>query len=115
MPLRLAAQLLPRQEGEVFQHYLHNDAFAEADHATYLEAQAYSIEARSVVVLTTGGTASASEMLAFAMEPYIPVWRVGSTTYGKPVGMEHFEMCDLFVAPITFQVANIERPLIAGM
>ena len=103
---RLAGQLLPEHEGEVFQHYRHNEAFSDTDDATYLEAQTHAIDARAVVVLTTGSTASASEMLAFALEPYLPVWRVGSTTYGKPVGMDHFETCDLFVAPITFQVAN---------
>jgi len=106
----LAGLLLPGETGEVFQHYLHNDSRAEADTSTLLESHEHAIAARSVVVLTTSSTASASEMLAFALEPYLPVWRVGSTTYGKPVGMEHFEMCDLFVAPITFQVANRDAP-----
>ncbi len=106
----LAGLLLPGREGEVFQHYLHNSEFSHTDTSTALEAHEHAIAVDSVVVFTTGDTASASEMLAFALEPYLPVHRVGSKTVGKPVGMEHFEMCDLFVAPITFQVANRDEP-----
>jgi len=106
----LAGLLLPGHDGEVFQHYIHNTEHADADTFTELEAHDHAIAVDSVVVFTTGDTASASEMLAFALEPYLPVHRVGSKTVGKPVGMEHFEMCDLFVAPITFQVANRDEP-----
>jgi len=37
-------------------------------------------------VLTTGGTASASEMLISCLKPYIEVTTIGTQTYGKTVG-----------------------------
>ncbi|WP_147676080.1 S41 family peptidase [Algibacter pacificus] len=37
-------------------------------------------------VLTSGNTASASEMIINGLLPYIPVNRIGTTTYGKNVG-----------------------------
>lgn len=39
-----------------------------------------------VYVLTSGNTASASEMIINGLSPYIPVKLIGSTTYGKNVG-----------------------------
>jgi len=37
-------------------------------------------------VLTSGGTASASELIINGLRPYIPVYIIGDTTYGKNVG-----------------------------
>jgi carboxyl-terminal processing protease len=37
-------------------------------------------------VLTSGGTASASELIINGLRPYLPVITVGDTTYGKNVG-----------------------------
>lgn len=39
-----------------------------------------------IYVITSGNTASASEMIINGLSPYIPVKLVGSTTYGKNVG-----------------------------
>ncbi|RCR67997.1 S41 family peptidase [Larkinella punicea] len=39
-----------------------------------------------VFVLTTGGTASASELIINGLRPFMPVITIGETTYGKNVG-----------------------------
>ena len=39
-----------------------------------------------IFVLTSGGTASASELIINGLRPYLPVITVGDTTYGKNVG-----------------------------
>lgn len=39
-----------------------------------------------VVFITTGGTASASELVINSLRPYVDVKTVGQTSYGKPVG-----------------------------
>jgi carboxyl-terminal processing protease len=39
-----------------------------------------------VVFITTGGTASASELVINSLKPYVDVKTVGATSYGKPVG-----------------------------
>lgn len=41
---------------------------------------------RSLSVLTTGGTASASELLINGLKPFMDVSIIGATTYGKNVG-----------------------------
>ena len=102
----LAGLLAADHVGSVFMTYRHNAQHSGEDTETLLEAHPDAIQARDVVFLTTGSTASASEMVMFGLEPYVPVTQVGSTTTGKPVGMHFFEACDLFVAPITFQTGN---------
>ena len=38
-------------------------------------------------IISTGSTASASEMLINGLKPWMDVAVIGDTTYGKPVGM----------------------------
>ncbi|MDO7170623.1 S41 family peptidase [Mariniflexile sp. AS56] len=45
-----------------------------------------SLNLNKVYVLTTNGTASASELLINGLNPYIDVVQIGTTTYGKYVG-----------------------------
>ncbi|MFD2937921.1 S41 family peptidase [Spirosoma flavum] len=41
---------------------------------------------RSLIVLTTGGTASASELVINGLKPFMDVTTIGTTSYGKNVG-----------------------------
>ena len=41
---------------------------------------------QNVVFLVSGNTASASELVINSLKPYMNVWVVGATTYGKPIG-----------------------------
>lgn len=41
---------------------------------------------QNLIVLTTGGTASASELVINGLKPFMPVTTIGTTTYGKNVG-----------------------------
>lgn len=102
----LGSLLAPDHAGDVYQRYWYNATFSELNTATYLDAYGHGIAARDVVVLTTEATASASEIVMHALEPYRTVSRMGGRTAGKPVGMNHYEACDLLVAPITFQMGN---------
>jgi len=45
-----------------------------------------SLNLTKVYILTTGGTASASELIINGLKPYISVIQIGETTYGKNVG-----------------------------
>ena len=60
-----------------------------------------------LVVITSALSASASEVLINGLTPFIDVVTVGSTTAGKPVGMNAMDICDKKVLPITFEVRNI--------
>jgi carboxyl-terminal processing protease len=60
-----------------------------------------------VVFITSGSTASASEVVITSLMPYADVALVGSKTYGKPCGMEIFQYNKKYVfAPITFEYTN---------
>jgi len=65
-----------------------------------------SMEIKRVAIITTKGTASASEMVINSLDPFIEVAVIGDTTYGKPVGMNSKHICDQTIVPITFKNAN---------
>jgi C-terminal processing protease CtpA/Prc len=61
-----------------------------------------------LVILTSSGTASASELVIAGLKPYIDVKTVGKKTYGKPVGsikLDH-EESGLSLFPIIFKTVN---------
>jgi hypothetical protein len=54
---------------------------------THKFAKASGLETvKDIYFITSGNTASASELLISAMKPYFNIKLVGGTTYGKPVG-----------------------------
>ncbi|MBF0146870.1 MAG: PDZ domain-containing protein [Magnetococcales bacterium] len=60
-----------------------------------------------IFVITTSATCSASEMVIQGLKPFITVVTVGSTTCGKPVGMDLVPFDDLVLAAITFRITNV--------
>lgn len=73
-------------------------------------AQAQAISATKIAFIGTGGTASASELVANAMIPYLGsnLALVGSNTFGKPVGQFAFDKaeCDDRFRVVTFRTEN---------
>jgi C-terminal processing protease CtpA/Prc len=61
-----------------------------------------------VVFITTGSSASASELVINALLPHTTVTLVGSPTFGKPVGQSGFPYCndELLLRPVTFETVN---------
>ena len=55
---------------------------------------------------TTGGSASASELIINGLRPYMPVTVVGSTTHGKPVGQLTYNFCDKVLYAVAFKSTN---------
>ena len=72
-----------------------------------------ALQPEGLVLIGTGSTASASELVTNAMLPYVASNRialVGSDTSGKPVGQFAFDLdeCDLRVRAVTFQTLNAD-------
>jgi len=66
-----------------------------------------AIKTTDLAVITTRGTASASETIINGLAPFINVSTFGDTTYGKPVGMNPKNICEKWtLVPITFKLAN---------
>lgn len=59
-----------------------------------------------VVVITSGSTASASELLINGLRPIMDVVLVGDTTYGKPYGFSPRSNCGLTYNAVQFEAFN---------
>ena len=72
---------------------------------------ANAIVATRVAFITTGASASASEMVPNVLEPWRPVALVGARTYGKPVGQRGFRLrsqCDAVLYLVSFKLENAQ-------
>jgi C-terminal processing protease CtpA/Prc len=72
-----------------------------------------SINLSRVIFITSGSSASASELIINALDPYMQVVLIGDNTYGKPVGSfplssynRILQANNVEVVPITFAIAN---------
>lgn len=95
-------------ENEVFVRYVHNDKLTSQNSTSYFSL-GQGIEKMNldrVVVLTTGSSCSASELVINALKPFVEVITIGEQTCGKPVGMYPSEICDHVVFAINFQTQN---------
>ena len=93
-------------EGQVFAEYFHNDKNTFRNRAIRFENKPVRLTLDRLIVVTTGGSASASELVINALRPFMPVIVVGSKTYGKPVGQYGIEFCDKLLAPVSFALRN---------
>jgi carboxyl-terminal processing protease len=76
------------------------------------QAQAQSVAPTRIAFITTGASASASELVINAMIPYLDadMALVGSNTYGKPVGQIGFDRaaCDDRIRVVAFATENAD-------
>ncbi|EKD31164.1 MAG: hypothetical protein ACD_77C00381G0001, partial [uncultured bacterium] len=95
----------------------HNDRYSQYDNiestTTTVKRIAGSLNLDRIFILTSKGTASASEVILNGFDPLMNVIQVGSTTYGKPNGMyvlpypeEDYESPDYVFLPICFFSVN---------
>lgn len=93
--------------GEVSYRTDHTPSLSEANSTRHIERHTGSLERLDhVVFITSGSTASASELVINAVRPFATVSVVGSPTAGKPVGSAQFTFCDKAAYPITFRLLN---------
>jgi len=79
------------------------------DISHFFQSQPESVNPVRIAFITTGGTASASEMTVNSMKPWAEVAIVGTDTYGKPVGQSAFDLsdrCDTRLRLVTFRATN---------
>jgi C-terminal peptidase prc len=95
-------------EGQVFAEYFHNDKNTFRNRIIRFENKSQRLTLDRLIVVTTGGSASASELVINALRPFMPVIVIGSRTYGKPVGQYGIEFCDKLLAPVSFALRNAD-------
>ncbi len=94
-------------DSRVFSEMQFNADRAAANNSTeFFELQGNSINLGRLVIIATGGTASASELVTNSMEAYFDVTIVGDNTFGKPVGQIGLTFCDKILRPTSFKTVN---------
>ncbi|MBX2814847.1 MAG: hypothetical protein KTR24_02575 [Saprospiraceae bacterium] len=105
----LAGHIAPLSaDNQVLLQYLHNEDKQSENSTVTIDKQG-ALDFSRLVILTTDGTASASELMINGLRPYMDVVLIGGPTHGKPVGSYGFQCGGEFaVSPIAFRVANAD-------
>ena len=85
-----------------------NKHIRTGNYSTFIGLKSNSVQLDKLVVITTSSTASASELVISGLKPYMNMKLIGSTSHGKPVGMniEGDTKLNIAVAPICFRNVN---------
>ncbi|HEU4517189.1 MAG TPA: S41 family peptidase [Steroidobacteraceae bacterium] len=101
---------LGRAQSDVYLNQLFNPAKSGQDHVKRFDPQAESVAPVRIAFITTGMTASASEIVVNSLAPWAEVAIVGEDTLGKPVGQSAFDAsgCDLRLRLVAFRFTNAD-------
>lgn len=110
---QLLASMLVDQSAmdKLFCKLVYNEATGREDYEVNFKRGGASLNLKRLFILTTGGTASASELIINGLRPYMDVITVGELTEGKNVGSEEFskkEEHSWVLHPITCHIENSE-------
>lgn len=98
--------------GEVYSRTTLRASKSSENQTRLFESEAASIAPTKVAFITSRSSASASELLANSMLPYLGdnTALIGSNTFGKPVGQDGFDRaeCDDRLRVVTFQTENAD-------
>ncbi|MGH8373036.1 MAG: S41 family peptidase [Gammaproteobacteria bacterium] len=94
------------EAGQTFATLNYNNRHTDQDYTFKFDQETNALGLSRVVFITAGGTASAAELIINALKPYMDVVTVGSTTFGKPVGENGFDICKDVLYPMTFKMTN---------
>lgn len=93
---------------KVYNTLTYNNKHIRMGNQSIIGLKSNSIQLDKLVVITTSSTASASELVIAGLKPHMNMKLIGSTTHGKPVGMniEGDTKLNIAVAPISFRNVN---------
>ena len=98
--------------GQVFSKTVLRASKAAENQTRLFQSEVNAIAPTRIAFITTGASASASELVTNSMIPYLGnnMALVGANTFGKPVGQFGFDLeaCDLRVRAVTFQTVNAD-------
>jgi C-terminal processing protease CtpA/Prc len=94
--------------GKTFINLMYNDKNSKYNQTFKFLTSPYGLNLSRLFVITTGGTASASEAVINGLRGInMPVYLIGTTTDGKPVGMDQFILdYNYYLYPISFKLTN---------
>ncbi|PKP94999.1 MAG: peptidase S41 [Alphaproteobacteria bacterium HGW-Alphaproteobacteria-14] len=96
--------------GQIWSRTVLRQSKASENQTRTFRSEANAITPTRIAFIATGATASASELVANSMIPYVGngLALIGANTTGKPVGQFGFDLaaCDLRVRAVAFQTVN---------
>lgn len=95
-------------DGQVFYSIEYNDDNTFRNQTVLFRNLVRSLDLDQMIFVTTGSTASASEMVINGLEPFFNVVLVGARTFGKPVGQVAVRFCDQTLRPVSFRTVNAD-------
>jgi hypothetical protein len=94
----------------VFAKFKYNDKHQDDNITIRFVATPYSLDLSRIVVITSRGTASASEAVINGLRPFVNVITIGDTTEGKPTGNNSWFIGKKYVMnPVTFKMVNSQN------
>ncbi|WP_333606632.1 S41 family peptidase [Arsukibacterium sp.] len=95
-------------QGKTFVEYRYNDKNSQRNSSANfaLGAGRTVLNLPRVLILTTPGSCSSSELVINALSPFVDVVQIGQTTCGKPVGQQPERVGDYRLFAINFQTVN---------
>jgi carboxyl-terminal processing protease len=98
------------KQGSVFAKLKYNDKHQDDNYTYLFVATPYSLDLSRIVVITSHGTASASEAVMNGLRPFVNVVSIGDTTEGKPTGNNSWSIGKKYVMmPVTFKMVNSQN------
>jgi len=95
------------QFGKPFLKMTYNDQQKSQNRTINFGSVSSPVNVGQMIVITTRGTASASEDLINGLRPFMEIKTIGDTTNGKPVGMNVWQYQKRYVfLPISFTILN---------
>lgn len=93
--------------GQVFSMTVFNANNAFRNTTTLFMNEPHSLSLDRLIFITTGATASASEIVINSLMPHVEeTFLVGDDTFGKPVGSLGFAFCEKIIRPTSFETVN---------
>lgn len=95
-------------DGKNFIEYVHNEDKVEYNQNRTFIVPEIPLNLSRLIVIASGSTASASELIINGLKPFMDIIIVGEDTHGKPVGSYSFNDRDKKYAinPISFAITN---------
>ena len=91
----------------VFVKLSYNDKNQDSNVSFPFLNTAYSLDLQRIVIITSSSTASASEDVINGLKPFVNVVTIGSTTDGKPTGMNEWNIGNqYYIYPVEFKLVN---------
>jgi carboxyl-terminal processing protease len=99
-----------RDAADVYAKTRFNASKSSNDSMRRFLPQPQSVAPVRIAFITTGGTASASELVINSMKPWAEIAIVGADTFGKPVGQLAFDLagCELRLRLVSFRTTNAD-------